>query len=83
MTKKKKTEVLEVWTNLKEKLIPLLKEFGIENDRTVPDSLNTKNRIVIAENKLDRAERKLEKVRDLVSQEQFSKLKQLIKKGQI
>ena len=76
-------KLLATWTNLKEKLIPLLKELGIENNRNVTDGLDTKNRIVIAENKLDKAERKLEKVRDLVSQEQFSKLKQLIKEGKI
>jgi len=64
-----------------------VKPKSIPHQAPTTEALTTYNlsqdRIVIAENKLDKAERKLERVRDLVANKEIKKLESLIKNGLI
>ena len=81
-------QLLITWTNLKKKLIPLIKNAGqiqvyraYSSPLKVPTSeaLTTYNlsqdRIVIAENKLNKAERKLDRIKDLIANNNLPKTK--------
>ena len=95
--KKNKQELLEAWTDLKEHIIRLVKGGIVYREYKAPESITKRellqrklqanegyeSQLRIEQQKYIRLESKLEKVRDLVSQEQFSKLKKLITEGKI